>query len=340
MTQPPSGGYPQQPGGQPQHQPEGGYPHGGLPNPPGAHPQTPGQQGPYPQGAGQQGPGQHNYSQPAPGQQGHQQQGYQQQGNQQQGSGRPGYEQQTGPAYGQQGGYGQGGQPAYGQGGQSAYGQQDGYGQQSGYGQQQSQQYGGYAPQGGYGGPGFGQPTGGGFNPATVHWSAWAALAAALLTFVSGFLPYYRVALSAQGQSFDQSANGWNKWWWLPTILALLVGIALALLVFNIVKASQLQPMWLFYGAVVVFVAMIGVVIHALTLNQQVCVAGQCQSIDDIKNAVRASGGSASIGASWGIWVSLVLAAALAYFLFEYARRSKPAQHAGGGFQPPQQPWR
>ncbi|MDQ2845258.1 MAG: hypothetical protein M3Y77_02660 [Actinomycetota bacterium] len=318
MTQPPPGGYPQQ-GGQPQHQPQGGgYPQGGYPNPQGGYPQTPGQQGP---GTGQQSQGQHGYGQQGAGQQGYGPQGYPQ-------GGQPGYGQQP-PA--------QGGQPGYGQ--QPPYGQQGGYGQQP----SQSQQYGGYAPQGGYGGPGFGQQPTAGFNPASVHWSAWAAMGAALLTFISGFLPYYKGSASIPGQSISDSANGWSKWWWLPTILALLVGIALALLVFNLLKASQLQPMWLFYGGLVVFVAMIGVVIHVLVVKPEFCQGGTCESVDDLKKSVAAAGGTASFGASWGVWVSLVLAAALAYFLFEYARHSKPGQQPAGGYQPPQPPqqqWR
>ncbi|WP_211229517.1 hypothetical protein [Nakamurella lactea] len=322
MTQPPPGGYPQQ-GGQPQQNPQQGQPPQGQPG--------------YGQQGGDQGYGQH--SGPQPGYQQPQQQGYGQQGQ----PGQQGYGQQP-----QQQGYGQ---QSYGQQqpGQQQYGQpqQQGYGQQAGQQQPGQQPYGqpqyGQYPQGGYAGPGYGQQTAGGFNPAAVHWSAWAAMGAALLAFISGFLPYWGGTAEFQGISQSDSLNSWTKWWWLPSILALVVGVLLALLVFNLVKSSQLQPMWLFYAALVVVVATIGVVIHALTVDR-FCFGGECGSIDEAKASIESAGGKLDVGASWGLWVTLVLSIALAYFLFEYARRSKAAPQAAGGFQPPyppqQQPWR
>jgi hypothetical protein len=342
VTQPPPGGYPQQ-GGQPQQHSPGGPQQGG-------YPPVPGQQGPGQQSPGQQGPGQYGYGQPPGQQQVQGQQGYGQQAPGQQGYGLPpgqqGYGQQ---APGQQG-YGQGQPPGYGQ---QAYAQQT-YGQpaygQPAYGQQS---YG----QGGYSGPSFGQPAGAGTgNLAAVHWSAWAALGGALLTFLVGFFPF----ISASNGGATLSGNAYNKWWWLPGVLALVVAVLLALVVFNIIKSTQLQPMWLFYGGVVVFVAMVGVLIHTFTIDptggvagmskEQMCsqIAGdakqECLSMSDEQFAkIRESAGQANasvdIGPGWGIWAAVVLAAATAYFLFEYARRSKPAmQQAATGFQPQQ--WR
>jgi len=371
VTQPPTGGFPQ--GGQPHYQgepqqggpttPQGGFPPdpaSPAPGQPGYGQQPPGQQGYGQQGYGYQGAGSQGYGSQGSGSQGYGSQGsgsqsYEHQRSGQQGSGyqeaaaQPGYGQQ---GYGQQG-YGQPGQgqQAYGQPGQGqqAYGQpgqgQQGYGQQ-GYGQQgygqpgqgQQPQQGNYPPQPGYAGPGFGQPPAAGTNLSAVHWSAWAAMGAALLTFIATFLPFWSASAQVGGQSNSAHLNGWHKWWWLPGVLALAILVVLALLVFDVLKTSQLRPIWLFYGAVVVLVATIGVVIHSFVVNT-VCIQDQCGSVDDAKAQIKQAGGTGSFGPSWGVWVALVLAAALTYFLYEYARRAKPAtQQLGAGFQP--QPWR
>jgi hypothetical protein len=354
VTQPPTG-FPQQ-GGQPHFQ--GGPQQGGPSTPQGGFPPDPaspaaGQPGYGQQGYGQQGYGQQGYGQQGSGQQGDGQQGY----GYQEGAAQPGAGQPAGPGYGQQGhshpapgqgGYGPGqssgyGQPAQG-GAPAGYGQQ-GYGQQ-GYGQQgysqpgygPQPQQGNYPPQPGYAGPGFGQPSAAGANLSAVHWSAWAAMAAALLTFIATFLPFWNGSGQVLGQTNSAHLNGWHKWWWLPGVLALVILVALALLVFNILKTSQVRPIWLFYGAVVVLVATIGVVIHSFVVNT-VCIQGQCGSVDEVKAQIKEAGGTGSFGPGWGVWVALVLAAVLAYFLYEYARRARPAmQQQGAGFQP--QPWR
>ena len=339
MTQPPTG-FPQQ-GGQPHFQ--GGPQQGGPSTPQGGFPPDPASPA-----AGQPGYGQQGYGQQGSGQQGDGQQGY----GYQEGAAQPGAGQPAGPGYGQQGhshpapgqgGYGPGqssgyGQPAQG-GAPAGYGQQ-GYGQQGysqpGYGPQPQQ--GNYPPQPGYAGPGFGQPSAAGANLSAVHWSAWAAMAAALLTFIATFLPFWNGSGQVLGQTNSAHLNGWHKWWWLPGVLALVILVALALLVFNILKTSQVRPIWLFYGAVVVLVATIGVVIHSFVVNT-VCIQGQCGSVDEVKAQIKEAGGTGSFGPGWGVWVALVLAAVLAYFLYEYARRARPAmQQQGAGFQP--QPWR
>jgi len=368
VTQPPTGGFPQQ-GGQPHYQ--GGPQQGGPTTPQGGFPPDPaspapgqpgyGQQPPVPQGYGPQGYGPQGYGPQGYGPQGYGSQGYGSQGYDHQRSGQQGngyQEAAAQPGYGQQGsGYqeaaaqpGQGqqgyGQQGYGQQGygQQGYGQQ-GYGQQ-GYGQQgygqpgqgQQPQPGNYPPQPGYAGPGFGQPPAAGTNLSAVHWSAWAAMGAALLTFIASFLPFWSASAQVGGQSNSAHLNGWHKWWWLPGVLALAILVVLALLVFDVLKTSQLRPIWLFYGAVVVLVATIGVVIHSFLVNT-VCIQDQCGSVDDAKAQIKQAGGTGSFGPSWGVWVALVLAAALVYFLYEYARRAKPAmQQQGAGFQP--QPWR
>lgn len=326
MTQPPPGGYPQQ-GGQPQYQ--GGPHQGGPSNPQSGLPPDPASPGPGQPGYGSQFPGQQGY-------------GYQG------GAAHPGYGHPAGQGYAQQNygeqGYGQqgSGQQGYGQQGSG----QQGYGQPSsseqGYSQpgsgQQSQQFGGYAPQAGYSGPGFGQPSTAGRNVSSVHWSAWAAMSAALLTFVATFLPFWSASAQAEGVSRTVHLNAWHKWWWLPGILALVILVVLALLVFNVLKTAQVPPIWLFYGALLVLVATIGVVIHSFIVNT-VCIEDQCGSVDAVKAQLKDVGGTGRFGPGWGVWVALVLAAALAYFLYEYARRAKPAmQQQGSGFQP--QPWR
>ena len=356
MTQPPTGGFPQ--GGQPHYQgepqqggpttPQGGFP----PDPASPAPGQPGygQQPPGPQGYGQQGygyqdAGSQGYGSQGSGSQGYGSQSYEHQRSGQQGSGYQ--EAAAQPGYGQQG-YGQPGQGQQGYGqqgyGQQGYGQpgqgQQGYGQQ-GYGQPgqgQQPQQGNYPPQPGYAGPGFGQPPAAGTNLSAVHWSAWAAMGAALLTFIATFLPFWSASAQVGGQSNSAHLNGWHRWWWLPGVLALAILVVLALLVFDVLKTSQLRPIWLFYGAVVVLVATIGVVIHSFVVNT-VCIQDQCGSVDDAKAQIKQAGGTGSFGPSWGVWVALVLAAALTYFLYEYARRAKPAtQQLGAGFQP--QPWR
>ncbi|MEJ7651488.1 MAG: hypothetical protein WKF57_20960 [Nakamurella sp.] len=273
MTQPPQGGYPQQPGQQGGHPPQQGFPRPGY--------QQPGQYGQPQQGA------------------------------------TPGYPQQGAP-------------PAY----QPPAG---GY-QGPGHGQQNP-----------YAAPGYGQPTA---PKAPPHWSGLAAFGAALLVFVAGFLPFYSASVDTSGVKAEYrqymgalsdqggSGNAWNLWWWIPIILALLLAVALALVVFNIVSTRQLQPMWLFYGAVLVAVTMVGVVIHALVgppgAGALDSAAAQ-QQLDDI-------GIKVSSGPGWGLWIALVAALALAYFTFEYARQSKP-KGVGGypqqGYpqQGTQQPW-
>lgn len=292
MTQPPQGGYPQQPGQQ------GGYP------------QQPGQPGGYPP--------QQGFPQP-----GYQQPGQYGQGDQPQQGAQPGYPQQGAqPGYPQQGA-----QPAYQPpaGGYQNPGQGHGYGNPSPYAEPG---YGGAAPK------------------APTHWSGYAAIAAALVTFIAGFLPFYSATVdlsgvdpqmrsAMEGVFNDQTAgssNAWTLWWWVPIVLAVLVAVALALVVFNVVSSKQLQPMWLFYGAVLVAVTMIGVVIHALA-GPTICQAGQCISISDASKQLESVGVKLSAGPGWALWLALVASLALAYFALEYARRSKP--RSTGGF--PQQ---
>ncbi|WP_353648730.1 hypothetical protein ABLG96_18195 [Nakamurella sp. A5-74] len=285
MTQPPQGGYPQQPGQ------------------PGGYPQQPGQPGGYPP---QQGYPQPGYQQPG------------QYGQPQQGA-TPGYPQQGAP-------------PAY----QPPAG---GY-QGPGYGQQNP-----------YAAPGYGQPTA---PKAPPHWSGLAAIGAALLVFVAGFLPFYSLGVDTSGapaeirtqierslESVPKSTNAWTLWWWVPIVLAVLVAVALGLVVFRVLSSRQLQPMWIFYGAALVAVTMIGVVIHAL-VGPSISAGGM--DIDAATQQLERVGIKLSLGPGWALWLALVAALALAYFTFEYARQSKP-KGAGGypqqGYPQPgaQQPW-
>ena len=45
------------------------------------------------------------------------------------------------------------------------------------------------------------------------------------------------------------------------------------------------------------------------------------------------------VGVGWGIWATIILAAAFTYFLYEYARRSKPAAAQQGFYGPQPQRW-
>lgn len=212
---------------------------------------------------------------------------------------------------------------------------------------------GGYPPQGypqqqqGYGPAGQQGWGGAPAKPAAgpVHWSGWAAIAAGLLTFVAVFLPFYSAKLDTSGVnpqyrdlvagqlgsgSLAGSADGFHKWWWLPSVLALLITIALALLVVRVLASTVLRPMWLFYGAVVVALAAIGVVIHTL-VGPEICDGGVCVSKDSIPAEVEQIGLKVSLGPGWGVWVLLVLALAFAYLTFEHARQSGRSATAGHG---------
>lgn len=302
MTQPPPGGYPPQ--GNPGQYDQQPGPYGQQP---GSHPQH----------------GQPQHGQP---QQGQQQYGQPQQGQPQYGQQQYGQQPQSQPAYQPpQGGYPQPGQPPHG------------YGQPG-----QGQQY----P---YAGPGYGGPT---TSKAATHWSAYAAIAAGVVTFLAGFLPFYAASVDYSGVSdqykpyiagagpTSQSANAWSLWWWIPVVLALVVAALVALVAFNVLSAKQVPPTIVFYGSVVVAVAMIGVVIHAL-VGPKVCDGGTCYDVKALQSQLDTIGGKLSIGPGWGLWVTLVAALALAYFTFAWSRQSRSVPSAQQGYpqQGHQQPW-
>ncbi len=127
-------------------------------------------------------------------------------------------------------------------------------------------------------------------------------MGASLLTFIFSFFPFWSVSVRGFGGG---SVNGWSSWWWLPILVALAVGVAYALLTFEIVKPQQLQPLWLFYAGAASFVLMIFVLIHTIARG-----AGTGLF----------TGGAVSTGPSFGTFAVLVTTLAVAYFAGLYAQ--------------------
>ncbi len=317
MSQPPPGGSPP-----PDDSPDAGAqtgqsgpgnattgPQQAAPPPPGAYPPPPGyQQGPPP--GYQQGPPP-GYQAPPPGYQQGPPPGYQQGPPPSYQAPPPGYQQGPPPGYQapppgyQQGpppGYQQGPPPGYqGPPGQGGY-PPPGYGPPpnapGGYGPPGVP--GGYAPPGAYPPPpssGVSKPS---FDASKVTISGWGVLGASALTLIASFFSFWHFT-STGFISASVGLNGWSQWWWIPTLLAIAVGIVYALQLFGVLSRDQVKPEWLVYAAAASFLLMIGVMLQ--TFFYAGGSGGALSGVDGI-----------SYGPSFGVFFALITTAALTYF--------------------------
>lgn len=166
----------------------------------------------------------------------------------------------------------------------------------------------------GYPAPGYGPPAGapgaygppgqqaaGGrskpsFDPSKVSIAGWGVLGASLLTLIASFFSFWTV--SGGGLlGLSVSYGGWHSWWWIPILLAVVIGVVYALQLAGVVSKSQVRPEWLAYGAAASFVLMIVVFIVTLFYS------GPGSAFEGLPHSP-----------SFGVFFALVTTAALTYF--------------------------
>lgn len=310
-TPPQQGGYTQQGGYGPPRQPPTGPPPGygtsqGFPPPaPGGYGPPPGQGGyGQPPAPGGYGPPQNfppppqSSPPPAPG----------------------GYGPPPGP-----GGYGQ---PAAGQPGsfqKQPSTPEGGYGDAPGFPPPAPDGYG--APQGQYGAPQaqYGPPEGQygsaqGFPPPAAGSSSgpslppidlskvgtgdWVVLGLGVLLLIFSFFGWWSVSYNFLGVSQSYSLGGWNRFWWLAPLLILVVTGIRATQLLTGLLVKEIKTLWLLYAAVA------AVVLYLISLID-IFVQTSDTGLDGLDEA----GASASVGAGFGIWASIILSLAFVYFL-------------------------
>ena len=124
----------------------------------------------------------------------------------------------------------------------------------------------------------------------------------ALLIFILSFLPWYTASFSFMGHSESGHLAAWHAAFgaWFPVLLMIALGVVTILWALGTVKWSALF-LWT-VGTAAAIVAAIIIVLRWLTYPS----AGS--------SGVDALGGSASSGAGWALYVSLVVTIAMAVF--------------------------
>ena len=116
------------------------------------------------------------------------------------------------------------------------------------------------------GAPAF-PPAGGsgstGFDIAKLGTVSRGILGASLLVLIGSFFNFWSVSYGGDSNGY----SGWSLWWWIPVVLAIVVGVAYALTLFGQLKPGQVKPEHLFYGAAASLVLMIFVFIHTLVYD-------------------------------------------------------------------------
>jgi hypothetical protein len=130
--------------------------------------------------------------------------------------------------------------------------------------------------------------------------SGWGVLGASALTLIASFFSFWHIT-STGFISASVGLNGWSLWWWIPTLLAIAVGVVYGLQLFGVLSRDQVKPVWLVYAAAASFILMVGVLVQ--TFIYAGGSGGALTGIDGI-----------SYGPSFGVFFALITTAALTYF--------------------------
>ena len=130
--------------------------------------------------------------------------------------------------------------------------------------------------------------------------SGWGVLGASALTLIASFFSFWHIT-STGFISASVGLNGWSLWWWIPTLLAVAVGVVYGLQLFGVLSRDQVKPEWLVYAAAASFILMIGVLVQTFVYAGGS--GGALGGIDGI-----------SYGPSFGVFFALITTAALTYF--------------------------
>ncbi|GAA2067246.1 hypothetical protein GCM10009839_93840 [Catenulispora yoronensis] len=122
----------------------------------------------------------------------------------------------------------------------------------------------------------------------------------AILVFILSFLPWYTASVSFMGHSSSGSLSAWDAKFgaWFPVLLLIALGVVTALWALDIIKWPALL-LWTIGTATAVVSAII-IILRWVTYPS----ASEADGF----------GGSASSGAGWALYVSLVIAIATAVF--------------------------
>lgn len=122
----------------------------------------------------------------------------------------------------------------------------------------------------------------------------------ALLVFILSFLPWYSVSVSFMGHSSSGHLAAWHAAFgaWFPVLLVLALGVVTVLWAMGSIRWSALF-LWT-VGTATAIVAAIIIILRWVTYP----------SASDADGF----GGSASAGAGWALYVSLVITVAMAVF--------------------------
>jgi hypothetical protein len=122
----------------------------------------------------------------------------------------------------------------------------------------------------------------------------------ALLIFILSFLPWYSASITFAGHTSSGHAAAWHAAFgaWFPVLLILALGVVTVLWALDIVKWSALF-LWT-VGTSTTIVAAVIIVLRWITYPSA--------------SEVDAFGASASSGAGWALYVSLVVTIAMAVF--------------------------
>ncbi len=133
-----------------------------------------------------------------------------------------------------------------------------------------------------------------------INTPGWCLIGGVVVTIVASFLPWYSISFLG----LTASANGWNSYWWLPTVLA--VGAAVAYLL-----GARLA---LLIAGALSFVVTLIILIDILVRGT---------------SAVQLDDGSvfpetvASAGPSFGLFLTLLATGVVAYFALVLGRDRK-----------------
>ncbi len=165
---------------------------------------------------------------------------------------------------------------------------------------------GGYPPPGpgGYPPPqaGYGQPPAAAkapFDMSKVGLGDWIVLGIGVLMIIFGFFGWVSVSSTFGAGG---SLGGWHTWWIIIQLLLLAIVIIRAVQIFTGQLVKEIAPVYLVYGAVLLFVLYVIALINIF--------ASYSQSYGD-----DSAGFSVSSGPGFGIWASLILSIAFVYFL-------------------------
>lgn len=145
----------------------------------------------------------------------------------------------------------------------------------------------------------------------------------ALLVFILSFLPWYSVSFSVLGHTDSASASAWDAGIgaWFPVLLLVAVGVVTVLSALGTVSWAPLMLAAVTTGGALV--AAVIIVLRWLTFP-----SGSSDASD------AALGVSGSAGAGWALYVSLVLAVAMAVFGYlGFAAAGGDVKNIGAAFK-------